>query len=84
MHFVFLVCPEGFYGEHCMRSCQCASPNFVCQATDGCVCRKGFSGENCDLTKAEQHIQEAERDSKYWKLNGGCMKSLFTSIESFI
>lgn len=46
-----------------MRSCQCPSPNFVCQATEGCVCRKGFTGENCDIPKAEQRIQEAEVES---------------------
>lgn len=46
-----------------MRYCQCASPNFVCQATEGCVCRKGFTGENCDIPKAEQRIQEAEVES---------------------
>lgn len=42
------VCPEGYYGLHCIESCQCKSDKFVCHVKEGCVCRQGFRGENCD------------------------------------
>lgn len=37
----------GFYGKHCMEFCSCPSPQFVCHAAHGCVCRVGFSGTDC-------------------------------------
>jgi hypothetical protein len=42
--FMFEVCPEGYYGDHCMMPCECPNENFLCHAKDGCVCRQGFTG----------------------------------------
>lgn len=50
----------GFYGPHCMEFCSCPSPQFVCHAAHGCVCRVGFSGTDC-LTPRGQ----------FQELNGG-------------
>lgn len=46
--FLCLVCPEGYFGDHCMTPCECKNDNFICHAAKGCVCRHGFTGENCD------------------------------------
>lgn len=58
-----LVCPEGFYGNHCMEPCLCSSPNFVCHAAKGCICRVGFTGEDCSISLAEQRVQKATFES---------------------
>lgn len=57
--FYCLFC-IGFYGKHCMEFCSCPSPQFVCHAAHGCVCRVGFSGTDC-LTPRGQ----------FQELNGG-------------
>jgi hypothetical protein len=46
---VLAVCPEGYYGDHCMMPCECPNENFLCHAKDGCVCRQGYTG-TCDVT----------------------------------
>lgn len=45
---IFSVCPEGYYGDHCMKPCECPNENFVCHPADGCVCRQGYAGDDCD------------------------------------
>lgn len=30
-----------------MEFCSCPSPQFVCHAAHGCVCRVGFTGTDC-------------------------------------
>lgn len=54
----------GFYGKHCMEFCSCASPQFVCHAAHGCVCRVGFSGTDC-LTPRGQ-FQELNGGIIFW------------------
>lgn len=58
----FLVCPEGFYGSHCLDSCNCETSNFVCHVAHGCVCRQGFTGTRCDAQAGK--IIEAEDKCK--------------------
>lgn len=31
-----------------MTPCQCSNDNFICHPAEGCICRHGFTGENCD------------------------------------
>lgn len=63
----------GFYGKHCMEFCSCPSPQFVCHAAHGCVCRVGFTGTDC-LTPRGQ----------YQELNNGIFDiNLFACIVSF-
>lgn len=50
------VCPEGFYGKHCMEFCSCPSPQFVCHAARGCICRLGFDGIDC-LTPSQGYLE---------------------------
>lgn len=44
----FVVCPEGYYGDHCMTPCECKNDFFYCHPADGCICKHGYTGENCD------------------------------------
>lgn len=46
--FLFLVCPEGYFGDHCMTPCECKNDNFFCHAAKGCICRHGLGGEDCN------------------------------------
>lgn len=46
-HFSYIRFSSGFYGKHCMEFCSCPSPQFVCHAAHGCVCRVGFRGTDC-------------------------------------
>lgn len=46
--FILLVCPEGYYGDHCMFPCECPNDNFQCHPVQGCVCRHGLTGINCE------------------------------------
>lgn len=39
-----IVCPEGYYGDHCMEPCDCKNDNFLCQPADGCKCKHGYGG----------------------------------------
>lgn len=44
------VCPDGYYGDHCMTPCNCsAEGTWQCDPVKGCVCGRGFVGANCDL-----------------------------------
>lgn len=47
------VCPEGYFGEHCMETCNCKSEGFICSPAEGCICRYGHEGENCDRKISE-------------------------------
>lgn len=40
-------CPEGTFGLDCMGICACDSSQYVCDNIQGCVCQKGFGGEDC-------------------------------------
>ena len=42
--FVNLVCPEGYYGDHCMEPCDCKNDFYICHPVDGCICRHGYTG----------------------------------------
>lgn len=50
LYYLFKVCPEGYHGDHCMMPCECKNDNFICHPSDGCICRHGFTGENCNTT----------------------------------
>lgn len=39
-----------------MKACQCPSDNFLCHVADGCVCRQGFTGANCEDRKTDTRI----------------------------
>lgn len=38
------VCPEGYYGDHCMEPCECKNDFFMCHPAEGCICRHGYTG----------------------------------------
>jgi hypothetical protein len=39
-----LVCPEGYYGDHCMEACECINDFFICHPSEGCICKHGHGG----------------------------------------
>lgn len=43
-HLPILVCPEGYYGDHCMEPCECKNDFFTCHPSEGCICRHGYTG----------------------------------------
>lgn len=60
--FLLTVCPEGFYGQHCMDFCSCSSPQFVCHVAYGCICRQGFMGTDC-LTPSRSAQEQEQPNS---------------------
>lgn len=59
------TCPEGYYGLHCIETCQCKTDKFVCHVSNGCVCRQGYRGENCDEAVVGKYIDDSERSGKW-------------------
>lgn len=56
----------GFFGKHCMDFCSCPSPQFVCHAAHGCVCRVGFSGTDCLTPKGQyQELHNGNIDGHF-------------------
>lgn len=49
---MFAVCPEGYFGDHCLDPCECDNDNFICDPAKGCVCRAGFAGVDCQPPSA--------------------------------
>lgn len=74
---IILVCPEGLYGLHCMEACSCTSPQKVCHAAYGCVCRQGFIGDDCltPTRNAEQQHSESNSAGVAW----GIVVALFVA-----
>lgn len=31
-----------------MTPCECKNDNFICHPSDGCICKHGFTGDNCE------------------------------------
>jgi hypothetical protein len=53
------VCPEGYFGLQCVQPCNCKrNSNFVCHPINGCICKAGFGGTNCDQRLVEGQVQE--------------------------
>lgn len=71
------MCPEGLYGLHCMAACSCNSPQKVCHAAYGCVCRQGFKGDDCltSTRNAEQQHSESNSAGVAW----GIVVALFVA-----
>jgi len=59
---LFSVCPEGYFGDHCLNPCECDSENFICDPAKGCVCRVGYFGRDCGAPSAE-NVQGNEENS---------------------
>lgn len=57
-----------------MTPCECKNDNFVCHPSEGCICRHGYTGENCDTTLYARNTQEKE--SHYGSVVAGIMVAL--------
>ena len=69
------VCPEGYYGDHCMEACECKNDNYICHSADGCVCRHGYAGPDCLDQLFSRNVLE-KRESGY----GSAVGAIFAGI----
>lgn len=67
------MCPEGYFGDHCMTPCECKNDNSVCHAVEGCICRHGYTGENCDVTLYASSTQRHNNGGGYGSIVAGVM-----------
>lgn len=71
----------GFYGKHCMESCSCPSPQFVCHAAQGCVCRVGYIGTDCLTPRGQAQELSNSMLSQWFACK---LKNLIRKIKSEI
>ncbi|XP_047344535.1 protein draper-like isoform X4 [Vespa velutina] len=69
------ICPEGYYGDQCMEPCECKNDFFTCHPAEGCICRYGYTGENCDEQLFSKNVQQKE-ESGY----GSVIAGIFAAI----
>lgn len=46
-----ITCAEGFFGDHCQRSCMGMGSNVICSSNGTVVCAAGWKGKKCDEGK---------------------------------
>lgn len=64
-----------------MTPCECKNDNFVCHAVEGCVCRHGYTGENCDVTLYASSTQRHGDGAGYGSVVAGVMVAvIFVAI----
>jgi multiple epidermal growth factor-like domains protein 10/11 len=74
---VFEVCPEGYFGDHCLDPCECDNDNFICDPAKGCVCRVGFAGRDClPPSAATVHDNEAAKEGGLGSAGAGVLVAL--------
>lgn len=63
-----------------MNPCDCKE-NFVCHPVEGCVCRQGFTGKECDQLLISARTTEREETTNAGSMTAGVMVAfLFVSI----
>ncbi|KAH9505774.1 hypothetical protein Btru_055751, partial [Bulinus truncatus] len=50
-------CEKSFYGANCEKTCQCSGRG-SCDSVRGCVCERGWVGENCNTDIDECQLQQ--------------------------
>lgn len=78
------VCPEGYYGQHCLGECACPNNKFVCHAAHGCICRQGFTGEDCSKSKHDAQEQVKEDSNSAGVAWGVTLSLLFVAVIVFV
>lgn len=58
-----------------MESCECKNDFFMCHPAEGCICRHGYTGENCDEQLFSRNIQEKE-DGGYGHIVGAIFATI--------
>lgn len=71
-----VVCPEGYYGDHCMTPCECKNDNFICHPVDGCICKHGFTGEFCEESNILQRKAVERQEASYGVIAAVVMVSI--------
>ena len=44
-----IACEVPKYGDNCNQTCSCGKGMDRCDAVQGCVCKKGWRGDKCDV-----------------------------------
>lgn len=55
-----------------MKPCECKNDNFICHPAEGCICKHGFTGENCEESNLLR-LQNREDGSNYGVVVGVIM-----------
>lgn len=78
--YFILVCPEGYYGDHCMEPCQCPNENFVCHSVTGCICKHEWSGPNCTERNILGQVFKQEPTQNSASIVAGVLVSLLVLV----
>lgn len=78
------MCPEGYFGQHCLGECACKSERFVCHAAHGCICRQGFIGDDCSKLKHDAQEQVKEETSSAGIAWGVAVSLLLVGVIVFV
>lgn len=41
-----------------MKPCECKNDNFFCHPAEGCVCKHGYAGQNCEESNILSRVHE--------------------------
>lgn len=59
-----------------MNPCECKNDNFICHPSEGCICRHGFTGENCNSTLYQARDVTPPDSSNYGSTVAGILVAL--------
>jgi hypothetical protein len=80
--YFVLVCPEGYFGDHCMTPCECKNDNFMCHPAQGCICRHGYAGKDCDESIVLSRVRQPSSDdnSNYGSVIAGVIVAIVAIV----
>jgi hypothetical protein len=76
------ICPEGYFGDHCMTPCECKNDNFMCHPAQGCICRHGYAGKDCDESIVLSRVRQPSSDdnSNYGSVIAGVIVAIVAIV----
>lgn len=65
-------CEEPYFGEDCSQICTCGQGMDRCDPVTGCVCKLGWTGENCtvDINECENNQDICGKEKVCQNLEG--------------